>query len=563
MQDQGVTRLPRWFVPQDIDGFFGLGLNNLIQILAVVSLTQGVLNFPPEIVYGRLLPSLALSLIVGNFYYSWLAYQQGKQEERDDLTALPYGINTISLFVYIFLVMVPVRSQAMANGASSQEAAELAWQAGMVACLGSGIIELLGAGIGHHVRRLTPRAALLGTLGGLAITFLGMDYLLQTYAHPVVAMVPLAIVLLTYFGKVQFRIPGSRYIIPGGLLAVLLGVALAWLTGLASWESEVFASNVEVLGFYVPQIWIGELWEQREILFSFFTIILPMGLFNLVGSLQILESAQAAGDRYPTSTCLAVNGVGSIVAALFGSCFPTTLYIGHPSWKEMGARVGYSWLNGVIMGLLCLTGAIGLFSFFIPIESGMAIILWIGIAMVVQSMTAIPKHHIPAVVMALMPGIAGWMAGITKNGMQVAGMGTPDAPFLDNAQEIVNGFQESDIYITGAFALEQGVVFSSMILGAMMVYIIDREFGKAAIWSLGAAILAWVGLIHSYEWTMSDTVLQLGWGVGGQWATGYVLVAIVLLYAQWQKPKSQPTEADENLHKQSSSSDPTQIKESK
>ncbi|QDZ40987.1 hypothetical protein FRE64_14185 [Euhalothece natronophila Z-M001] len=285
MQDQGVTRLPRWFVPQDIDGFFGLGLNNLIQILAVVSLTQGVLNFPPEIVYGRLLPSLALSLIVGNFYYSWLAYQQGKQEERDDLTALPYGINTISLFVYIFLVMVPVRSQAMANGASSQEAAELAWQAGMVACLGSGIIELLGAGIGHHVRRLTPRAALLGTLGGLALTFLGMDYLLQTYAHPIVAMVPLAIVLLTYFGKVQFRIPGSRYIIPGGLLAVLLGVALAWLTGLASWESEVFASNVEVLGFYVPQIWIGELWEQREILFSFFTIILPMGLFNGRGSI--------------------------------------------------------------------------------------------------------------------------------------------------------------------------------------------------------------------------------------------------------------------------------------
>lgn len=560
MQDQGVTRLPRWFVPQDIDGFFGLGLDNLIQILVIVSLTQGVLNFPPEIVYGRILPSLALSLIVGNFYYSWLARERGKEEERDDVTALPYGINTISLFVYIFLVMLPVRSQSLANGASPEAAAELAWQAGMVACFGSGVIELLGAWVGDKIRRFTPRAALLATLGGIALTFLGMSYLLRTYAHPVVAMVPLAIVLLTYFGKVEFRIPQTNQVIPGGLLAVLLGVALAWMTGLASWDSEVFATKVEPLGFYIPQIWIGELWEQRGILLSFFSVILPMGLFNLVGSLQNLESAEAAGDRYPTAPCLAVNGVGSIVAALFGSCFPTTIYIGHPGWKEMGARVGYSWLNGLVMGLLCLTGAIGLLSFFIPIESGMAIILWIGIAIVVQSMTATPQHHIPAVVIGLMPGIAGWAAGIAKNGMLATGMGTPDRPFSENAEEIVNAFQNNGTYISGAFALEQGLVFSAMILATVVVYIIDREFGKAAIWSLAATVLAWMGLIHSYQWTVGDTVIQLGWGAGAQWATGYLLVTIVLLYAQWQ-PKSQPSEGEKKLEEQlppDSNASPTQ-----
>ena len=80
---------PRWFVRQDIDGFFGLALDNLIQILVIVSLTQSVLQFSPSLIFGRILPSIALSLVIGNVYYSWLAYQQGKQEQRDDITPDP------------------------------------------------------------------------------------------------------------------------------------------------------------------------------------------------------------------------------------------------------------------------------------------------------------------------------------------------------------------------------------------------------------------------------------------------------------------------------------------
>ncbi len=53
-----TSRSPRWFVRRDIDGLFGLALDNFIQILLIVSLCQGVLGFPASIVYGRiLLPS--------------------------------------------------------------------------------------------------------------------------------------------------------------------------------------------------------------------------------------------------------------------------------------------------------------------------------------------------------------------------------------------------------------------------------------------------------------------------------------------------------------------------
>lgn len=521
---------PRWFVRQDIDGFFGLALDNLIQILLIVNLCRVVLEFPNDLIYGRILPGVALSLIVGNVYYSWLAYQQGKREGRDDITALPYGINTVSLFAYVFLVMLPVKLAAIARGIAPEQAAELAWQAGLVACLGSGFIEFGGAWVGDRLRRLAPRAALLSTLGGIALTFISIDFLFRTYANPVVGLVPLGAILLTYFGKVRFGIPG-------GLLAVLLGITLAWLPfgGLMRWDSAQFAAALQPLGIYIPGFWLGNLWQGRSILVDYLSVILPMGLFNLIGSLQNLESAEAAGDIYPAAPCLAANGIGTIVAALCGSCFPTTIYIGHPGWKAMGARVGYSILNGVVMGIFCLTGMVGLLTYFVPVEAGMAIVLWIGIVIVAQSFEATPSHHAPAVVVGLLPAIAAWGALMAKKALRVAGLGTPLNPFTP---DLVAGFQLSDTYIHGAFALEQGFIFSATILAAMTVFIIERQFRHAGFWALGAALLSSVGLMHSYQWTPADTVIHLGWGTGSSWALGYGLLAILLFYTAARSGKT-------------------------
>ena len=357
-----------------------------------------------------------------------------------------------------------------------------------------------------------------------------MGFVLRTYAHPLVGFVPLGVILLTYFGGVKFAL--GKLAIPGGLLAVILGTALAWATGLNQWNSQQFQTAIAPVGIYFPQINLGELWQAKGVLISYFSVILPMGLFNLIGSLQNLESAEAAGDRYPTAPCLAVNGMGTIVAALFGSCFPTTIYIGHPGWKQLGARIGYSWLNGLIMGLFCLSGTVGLLVYFVPIDSGMAIVLWIGVVIVAQSFTAVPALHAPAVVIGLFPGIAGWGALLVKNALRVAGLGTPDRPFNE---ALIPAFEATDTYISGAFALEQGLIFSAMILSAMTVYILEKQFGKAALWALSGAVLAWFGLLHSYTWTIGDTVLKLGWGAGSPWAISYLLLALLLLYAQWQK----------------------------
>ncbi|MCA9778972.1 MAG: NCS2 family permease, partial [Candidatus Eremiobacteraeota bacterium] len=213
----------RWFVRGDIDGFFALALDNLVQLLLIDGLCRFVLGFSEELVYGRILPGVALSLVVGNLFYAYQARKLAEATGRDDVCALPYGINTVSLFAHVFLVMLPAKLAAQAAGADDATAADLAWKAGLVACLGSGLIEFAGAFVAEKLRKYTPRAALLSTLSGIALGFISLGFLFRTFAHPLVGLSTLAVILLAFFGGVRFK--GG---LSGGMIALTLGTALAW-----------------------------------------------------------------------------------------------------------------------------------------------------------------------------------------------------------------------------------------------------------------------------------------------------------------------------------------------
>lgn len=508
-----------WFVRGDVDGFFGLALDNLIQLLLVDALCRFVLGFPPELVHRRILPGAAVSLLVGNLFYAWQARRLGSRQGRDDVCALPYGINTVSLFGHVFLVMLPARAAAQAAGVA--DPARVAWEAGLLATLASGIIELAGALVAAWVRRVTPRAAMLSTLAGIALGFISLGFLFRTFARPEVGFATLGVVSLTYFGRVRFK---GR--IPGGLVAVGLGTLLAWALGIAP-----VGARPEAAGFSPPIPALAPLWHALSSgqLVTYLSVIVPMGLFNVIGSLQNIESAEAAGDAYDTRSSLTVNGLGSVAAALFGSAFPTTIYIGHPGWKALGARAGYSVLNGVFATAVCISGTLSFITWAVPIEAGMAIVLWIGVVISAQAFQTTPREHAPAVVMGILPGIAAWGAMLAKAGLRAAGAGEPGGPPFSPA--LVAAFQRSDTWIHGAFALEQGFIFTAMILSAATVHVIDRRFARAAAWCATGAALSALGLMHSYRFTPSDTALQLtpAW----PWAAGYAFLAVLFLVARF------------------------------
>jgi len=517
----------RWFVRGDVDGFFGLAIDNLVQLLLIDALCRGVLGFPAALVHGRVLPAAAISLLVGNLFYARQAMRLARVAGRSDVCALPYGINTVSLFAYVFLVMLPAKLTAEAAGAA--DPALVAWQAGLVACVGSGLIELCGAFFAERLRRATPRAALLGTLAGIALTFISIGFLFRAYAHPLVGLSTLAVVLLVYFGRRRFR--GG---LPGGLVAVLLGTVLAWLTDLA----PVGPRPEGAIGFHPPLPVVGDLVAAFSAHWAaYLSVIVPMGLFNLIGSLQNIESAEAAGDSYPTRPSLAANGVGTLAAALFGSPFPTTIYIGHPGWKAMGARAGYSVLNAAFFTAVCLSGTLAWIAWAIPIDAGMAIVLWIGIVITAQAFEATPRAHAPAVVVGLLPGVAAWGALLLKNGLRAAGAGTPGGEVF--GPDLVERLLSADVWANGVFALEQGFILTSMLFAAATAEVIEQRFRRAALWCVAGAGLSTVGLIHSWRFTPADTAAALG----PSWphAVGYLAMAVVFLAAErFTVPASEP-----------------------
>lgn len=510
----------RWFSRGDVDGFFGLALDNLVQFLLIDTLCRYVLELPPDLLYGRIMPACAMSLLFGNLFYARQAMQLSRATGRHDVCALPYGINTVSLLAYVFLVMLPTKLAAQAAGVA--DPARAAWHAGLLACLGSGVITMLGSLVAERVRKLTPRAALLSTLSGIALGFISLGFLFRTFARPIVGLPTLAIVLLVYFGRVKFK-KG----LPGGLVAVALGTVIAWSIKLA----PVGIKPATGLSLHIPLPVIGDLAAALSggTWVRFLAIIIPMALFDLIGSLQNVESAEAAGDSYPTRTSLLVNGAGTIVAALFGSCFPATIYIGHPGWKALGARAGYSILNGVFATLVCFTGTLGWIAWLVPIEAGMAIVLWIGIVITAQSFQATPREHAPAVVLGILPGVAAWGSLMAKTGLRVAGYGGPGGPSFSDS--LLAAFHRSDTYIEGAFALEQGFIFTSMLIAATTVSVIERRFDTAGKWCLAGALLSLAGLIHSYRYTPADTVVSLTPAM--MHALGYAAMAVIFFAARF------------------------------
>ncbi len=510
-----MNRYP-WFVRGDLDGFFGLFVDNLLQLMLISVLCQYVAGQSPEFIASRILPGAALSILLGNAFYAWQAKRLAERLGRPETTALPYGINTVSLFAFIFLVMGPVYRET--------QNPELAWKAGLFACLGSALIEIAGSFMGAWIRRHTPRAALLCALAGIAITFISMGFVFQIFASPMLALIPAFLIVLTYASGV--RLPLG---LPGGLVAVALGVAIAWIFSAAG--HPLFKPDATPFqpAFHFPKSSAGDLWDflTQQDGWKYFSIIFPMGLFNVIGSLQNLESAEAAGDRFDTRSSLLANGVGGLGAALLGSPFPTTIYIGHPGWKAMGARWGYSLLNGAVIALLALLGGVTLVLKIVPLEATLGILLWIGLIIGAQAFREVPKTHVIAVVLGFIPCLAAWALLLIETALRAAG-----SDLYQSA-----GKFGADFYIHGVLALNQGFIITSMIFAAIMVHVVEGRFGKASLWALAASFFSFFGLIHAYELTPLGAQSKFGVAAAPGFAAAYLGVALLLGLLSWEDKK--------------------------
>src|SRR5437899_10536869 len=148
-----------------------------------------------------MVPGTALGVLVGDLAYTWLAVRLGRRTGRDDVTAVPFGIDTPTLFAMVFGVLGPVM---LATGDPM-----LAWKVGMAATIAIGLAKLGLAFGGDWARRVVPRAALLGSIGGVSILLIAFLPMLKIFLYPPVGLVALILCLLALFGR--WSIPFGLY----------------------------------------------------------------------------------------------------------------------------------------------------------------------------------------------------------------------------------------------------------------------------------------------------------------------------------------------------------------
>jgi adenine/guanine/hypoxanthine permease len=497
---------PKFWVSGDWNALFGFGTNILVNVLVLTGLLRFVLGMPDALVFGRILPALGLMLFLSTGYYAFLAWNLARKTGRTDVCALPSGISVPHMFVVTFVVMLPIK---LATNDPIQ-----AWEAGLTWVFIQSFVLMAGGFIGPYIRKITPRAALLGSLAGISITFISMRPAALVFSTPVIGVVCFAVILANWFG-------GVRYFggVPGGLVAIAVGTVIAWVStafglGYGDMSLATLGSSVANFGFSMPMPAFLHTFGGFQYLGVILVTAIPFGIYDLIEALDNVESASAAGDSFPTTRVLTADGVISLIGCLMGNPFINAVYIGHPGWKAMGGRIGYSAVTGIVVLVLTWLGIIAVVSALIPLVAILPILLYIGMLIGSQAFQESPHRHAPAIVLALLPQLAAWGKLQIDSALGTAGT---NAAAVGTAK-----LAQSGVLYDGLATLGGGATLAGIILGAVTVYIIDRAFEKAAAFALAGTILTFFGFIHGPE--------GIGINSSPTVAASYLGVAAILFY---------------------------------
>ncbi|MCC5894232.1 MAG: hypothetical protein JJU16_02090 [Alkalibacterium sp.] len=480
----------------DIDGFFGLFTNNLTNLLVMAGLLLTI-GIPADIALGTILPAVGLSIFVSSLIYSAMAYKLATKENRNTVTSLPSGSSVTHMFLIVYLIMGPVYQ--------STGDPYIAWYASLAWGFIEGVIELLGSVFGERLRKLIPRAAMLGSLAGASITFIAMTPAMQTFYLPYIGFISLIIILLGWFGKVTFP-----FRIPIGFIAIVIGTLIGWSTGVM--DSQSLFTSFSTLTISLPSFSILRIVTGLSEAAPFLVSAIPLGIYNMFETIDNIESAEAAGDSYNTVHTMLADGSTSILASLFGSPFPTAVFIGHPGWKEAGARIGYTLATGFGVLIITWLGLISLLLTIIPIEAILPILVYVGLVIGSQAFQEVENKYAPAVVLAIIPWLADWGRTLIDNTLSAANLNATSIGF--------STLSNMGVEYRGMVTLGSGAIIVGMLWSSLLCFIIDRRFIRASMVGLIGALFSFFGIIHSQA---------VGFNEGGELALSYIIVAVIIV----------------------------------
>jgi AGZA family xanthine/uracil permease-like MFS transporter len=431
------------------------------------------------------------------------------------------------MFVVTFVIMLPI---TLKTGDPVK-----GWEAGLTWVFIQSFVLMIGGFLGPIIRKITPRAALLGTLAGVSVTFISMKPAIEMFMTPVIGVTCFAIILLSWLGGVKYR--GM----PAGLVAIAVGALIAWGStalgfNFGGMSLKGLSDSVSNFGFHIPLPVFGHVFSGFEFLGVLLITAIPFGIYDLVEAIDNVESAAVAGDSFPTTRVLTADGVVSLIGCMMGNPFINAVYIGHPGWKAMGGRIGYSAATGVMVILLCWFGTISVMLALIPTVAILPILLYIGMLIGSQAFQETPKSHAPAIVLSLVPHLAAWGMVLINGALAAAGTVVP-ALSPEQLESLVSKMKNEGVFYSGLHVLGGGSILGGLVLGAITAFIIDRKFKNAAGFAFAGAIMTFFGFMHGEKIGVAQTPVV---------AVSYLIVSgILMACSRFVVPAAKPVEVHE------------------
>jgi AGZA family xanthine/uracil permease-like MFS transporter len=528
--DSPPLRHLSWIAPGDINAFFGLMLDNIGGMILMAGLLVGTFGFPAGFVLTRMIPGTVVCVLVGDLIYTGMAIRLARRSGRSDVTAMPLGLDTPSIFGVAILILGPAFATARGRGLDPEAAARHAWFVGIAMGMAAGLFKLACAPACGWVRREVPRAGLLGSLAAIALVIISFLPLLEVVAQPIAGLAALAVILATLTAR--WELPGR---IPGALGAIVVGClvyyglhALGLGPGLGADRPRAALRMALPLPASDWFRWILGSWREA---LGYLPVAIPLALATVVGGIDCTESAAAAGDEYSTGWIIAVEGFSTLVGALFGGVIQSTPYIGQPAYKAMGARAGYTLATALFVGAAGMCGFFDWIFYVLPKAVVFPILIFVGLEIAAQSFGATPRRHYPALALACVPALA-YLVLVPLNQV-LAASGRPLAAYALPVRHLI----QTILMLSGGFIL------TSLLWATALARLIDGRARAAVVVFALAGVFALFGVIHSGLpsspiLTPAAAIRQLEAegrldASAGQtpyhWAGAYLAVAVVLL----------------------------------
>src|ERR1700737_3643657 len=453
----------------DIDATVAQVGFNLAQMIIPVFLLLPI-GIPVAFSVRHMIPGYAAGFLIGSLGLTMLAARLRDREGRIDVTAHVYGNNVPAIIAYTLSIVLP--------GYLRPPDPVLAWQAGAAAVIWTGIIKLVAAPFASVFRRFIPVPASMTVFGAAMYSYLALVLLQRIFDQPLVGVVALTIVAISVFSNV----PITSWRIPPFVVAwtvpLMVGLSLGYVRPV--WQG--ISPGLPLVASFGPL-------RAMAMALPYLSVIVPMAIYQVLQDIASVEGASAAGDDFDARQVVAWDGIGTLVCGAAGSVITPVVYAMHPPYKAMGARIGFAVWTPIIFTLVVMSGLTIFIAQLFPWPILAAMIAYVSVGVGMATLRRVDRKYLSVVLLGFVLPTGAVVAGAINSALP--------ALKLSVANPEVQVALNRSIYWSSLEGLGSGFLFLVLGVGSLITEMIDRKFGRAAIWCLIAAAFSWLGMMHS------------------------------------------------------------------